>query len=137
MMISGMLTLGDHFISRMIGTAGRDQLQWSSDYRLFSESPWQLDALFAPVIQEALKQDDPNSTYLAMALDDTGLPRVGKHIPGAQYMRDPLSPPFQVNLTWGLRFIQCSHLLPLHRQHGVASRGIPVLFKHVPFVKSR
>ena len=50
-----------------------------------------------------------------MALDDTRLRKTGRAIQQAFYQRDPLSPPFHVNLMLGLRFLQASLLVPLHR----------------------
>jgi len=42
-----------------------------------------------------------------------------------RYQRDPLSPPFHVNLILGLRFLQASLLVPWHRRGPVACRGFP------------
>jgi hypothetical protein len=70
-----------------------------------------------------------------VALDDTRLKKTGKRIPMAFYQRDPLSPPFRVNLQWGLRFLQASVLLPLHRKHNVNARAVPVRFVAAPSLK--
>jgi hypothetical protein len=70
-----------------------------------------------------------------VALDDTGLRKTGKRIPTAFWQRDPLSPPFRVNLQWGLRFLQASVLLPLHRKHNVNARAVPVRFVAAPSLK--
>jgi hypothetical protein len=43
-----------------------------------------------------------------VAVDDTRLPKTGPCIQQAFYQRDPLSPPFWVNLVLGLRFLQAS-----------------------------
>jgi len=40
---------------------------------------------------------------MCVALDDTILRKRGRTIPGAAYRRDPLGPPFQVNLVWAQR----------------------------------
>ena len=42
------------------------------------------------------------------------------------WQRDPLSPPFHIHLQWGLRFLQASLLLPLHRKHQVHARAVPI-----------
>ncbi|MGD1073202.1 MAG: hypothetical protein ABSB15_24070 [Bryobacteraceae bacterium] len=55
--------------------------------------------------------------------------------PQAQYHRDPLSPPFHVNLIGALRFPQASVLLPLHRSALWSARGIPIRFEEVSSVK--
>ena len=70
-----------------------------------------------------------------VALDDTRLKKTGKRIPTTFYQRDPLSPPFHVNLQWGLRFLQASVLLPLHRKYNVNARAVPVRFVAAPSLK--
>jgi hypothetical protein len=74
-----------------------------------------------------LRPTDP----LVAALDDTILKKSGAKTPGVGYRRDPLSPPFRVNLIRGQRFIQLSGLLPAHAPPG-AARAIPLRFQHVP-----
>jgi hypothetical protein len=68
-------------------------------------------------------------------LDDTSLHKTGRKIESASYYRDPLSPPFHVNLGYGLRFLQASALLPLYREGAYSARGIPVRFTEVPVIK--
>ena len=46
----------------------------------------------------------PENAPLVTALDDTRLPKSGRKIPGVGYGRDPMSPPFHVNLVLGQRF---------------------------------
>ena len=70
-----------------------------------------------------------------MAVDDTRLRKTGRAIPGASYQRDPLSPPFHTNFMLGLRFLQTSLLVPLHRGGNTACRALPVRFEEVPVVK--
>lgn len=70
-----------------------------------------------------------------MALDDTRLRKTGRLIPQAFYQRDPLSPPFHVNLMLGLRFLQASLLVPLHRSANVSTRALPIRFQQVSRVK--
>jgi hypothetical protein len=71
-----------------------------------------------------------------VSTDDTRLWRNGKHVPDAQWHRDPLGPPFQTNLRWGHRFLQASLVLPLYQQDGESSsRSIPVRFEMAPVVK--
>jgi len=62
---------------------------------------------------------------LILALDDTILRKTGKHIPGAAYRKDPLGPPFNVNLVWAQRMIQFSAAVP--NEQG-AVRMVPVDF---------
>ena len=68
-------------------------------------------------------------------MDDTRLRKTGRSIPQAFYQRDPMSPPFHVNLTLGLRFLQASLLLPLHRTAQMSTRALPVRFEEVSRVK--
>ena len=66
---------------------------------------------------------------MGVAVDDTRLRKTGRAIPQARYHRDPLSPPFHVNLMRGLRFLQASLLLPLHRRGNASCRALPVRFE--------
>ncbi len=70
-----------------------------------------------------------------MAIDDTKLRKTGRSIQQAFYQRDPLSPPFHVNLVLGLRFLQASLLVPLHRTANVGTRALPIRFQEVSRVK--
>jgi hypothetical protein len=113
----------------------RDRQDWSADYRLFSQAQWKVPDLFASVFEQAVA-----SPSLAAALrvytgtDDTLLRKTGKKTPGTTYARDPLSPPFQVNLVLGQRFVQTSLLLPpAGTDH--PWRALPVSFSHAPTPK--
>ena len=50
----------------------------------------------------------PDNAPLVTALDDTALRKTGRKIPGVGYRRDPMSPPFHVNLVPAQRFVQLS-----------------------------
>jgi hypothetical protein len=130
-----LLTLGRRTISRVICTLGRkDRRDWSAEYKLYSRSPWNPRDAFDVVIEERLARgpDGP----IAVAFDDTRLARTGKHVFGARWTYDPLSPPFHINLMWGLRMLHASLLFPHYREsHGVPCRGVPVRFELVPSVK--
>jgi len=67
-----------------------------------------------------------------VAFDDTKLPKTGKKIPTAFWQRHPLSPPFRINLLYGLRFLQASLLFPHYQQGDFAARAFPVRFHEVP-----
>jgi hypothetical protein len=127
------LVLGRRTVSRTICALGRAQQDWSADYKLFSRSDWKPAALFDPVLNEYLARYPKGP--IAVSLDDSGYPKTGAHIPGAQWQRDPMSPPFQVNLRWGLRFLQASCLFPLHQEGAFAARALPVRFDPAPLVK--
>src|SRR5258706_15093532 len=72
---------------------------------------------------------------VGVAIDDTRLRKTGRAIEQAFYQRDPLSPPFHVNLMLGLRFLQASLLVPLHRNAPVGTRALPIRFQEVSRVK--
>jgi hypothetical protein len=131
--LGSLLCLGRSTLSRIIWTAGREQKSWSGEYFLHSRAKWNPHALFEPILRQAL-QHCPGR-LVGVAVDDTRLKKTGRSIPQAQYHRDPLSPPFHVNLIWALRFLQASLLLPLHRSGPFSARGIPIRFEEVSSIK--
>jgi hypothetical protein len=72
---------------------------------------------------------------VSVAIDDTRQRKTGRAIQQAFYQRDPLSPPFHLNLMLGLRFLQASLLVPLHRNAPVGTRALPIRFQEVSRVK--
>jgi hypothetical protein len=128
-----LVCLGRRCLSRIIWTNGDSQRSWSAEYFLFSRSKWDPQQLFIPLLRRALAYCP--GRYLGMAVDDTRLHKTGRCIPEVSYQRDPLSPPFHTNLMLGLRFLQTSLLLPLHRAAHFSARGLPVRFEEVPVVK--
>lgn len=131
--LGALLCLGRSTLSRIIWTTGREQKSWSGEYFLHSRAPWDPHALFEPMVREALQYCP--GRLVAVAVDDTRLKKTGRSIAQARYHRDPLSPPFHVNLIWALRFLQASVLLPLHRSGPWSARGVPVRFEEVSSVK--
>jgi hypothetical protein len=112
----------------------QSQEDWSADYRLFSQTHWEAQAVFQPVFSQALTHPGCGTQRVYTGQDDTLLRKTGRKIPGVAYARDPLSPPFQVNLVLGQRFVQTSLLL----QPGGAThpwRALPVSFSHAPTPK--
>jgi hypothetical protein len=124
---------GRRTISRTLGALGRWDQDWSADYKMFSRSQWKPERLFDPVIDEYLERY-PKRPVIA-ALDDTKLRKVGRKINGASWHRDPLSPPFHMNLMYGLRFLQASLLFAHHQEGDYPPRGIPVRFQEAPPIK--
>src|SRR5579863_1282750 len=132
--VLGVLTaLGRRTLSRAICALGRQQQDWSADYRLHARSPWRTESLFQPILQRSVSWC--KGRYIAVAIDDTRLHKTGRHIQSAFYQRDPLSPKFRFNLMFGLRFLQMSLLVPLYRHQKASPRGLPVRFEEVPAVK--
>lgn len=131
-----LLGMGRRTITRALCFHGDDQRDWSADYRLFSRSRWEAPALFKEIVPQLRQAGCLQESLVAIAWDDTGVPRSGKRVPGGQWMRDSMGPPFHVNLIWGQRFLQASVLVPLYEQDDESSpRAIPVGFVEVPAVK--
>lgn len=125
---------GRRTISRAILALGRGQVDWSADYRLFSRQQWQPAALFVPVIASYLERY-PEQRPIAVALDDTAVARSGKHVPYTSWTRDPMSPPFHLNLIHAIRFVQISLLFPHHRESAFGARAVPIRFAESVAVK--
>ena len=130
LLLSNLLCLGRHWLTRMLCATNRDQCDWSADYRLFSRSPWKTQGLFEPVVRRSLGYLDKEE-FICIAGDETKIKRAGRKVKRSRWMRDPLSPPFQVNFIKGIRIIQFTVILPLHRIAAVTARSIPVLFEPV------
>ncbi len=105
-----------------------------ADYKFFSRNTWDVQDLFNPIFLEATKYCQDK--YICVAADDTKIHKSGKKIPYASWQADPLGPPFQVNLIWGLRYLQMSLLLPLYSDsENTPARAIPIRFISAPSVK--
>ena len=105
---------------------------WSSFYRFFSQSSWELEEFFAILFANGLlfyEEAEP----VRITIDDTLLRKTGKKIPGAAYARDPLSPPFNTNLVWGQRIISISLLI--RASPSASYRSIPISFQLAPSVR--
>jgi hypothetical protein len=120
-----------HTTSAAICALGRQFDDWSGDYRTFSRSPWNPQALFDPVIDHAIPLLPPSPAAVIAALDDTACKKTGRRIPGVATVRDPQSPPYHVNLIRGLRFVQASIMIVPPHGDGPA-RSLPVRFQPAP-----
>ena len=120
-----------HLTSRAICATGRQFVDWSADYRLCSRSPWNPHQLFDPIFDRLPALLASPSAPVIAALDDTLCKKTGRHIPGVGMARDPMSPPFHVNLCYGLRFVQVSVLVSSTQAPG-AARALPVRFDFAP-----
>ena len=130
--LAATCALGRRTLSRSIARLGRAQKDWSADYKIFSRSRWQSQDLFAPVLTDYLQRYPKGP--LTVACDDTKLPKTGKKIPTAFWQRHPLSPPFRLNLLYGLRFLQASLLFPHYQEGDFSARAFPVRFHEIPAV---
>jgi len=131
--LGSLVCLGRRCLSRIIWTNGGQHRSWSAEYFLHSRCDWQPQELFRPILQRGLAYCP--GRLVGVAVDDTRLPKTGRCIQQAFYQRDPLSPPFHVNLMLGLRFLQASLLVPVHRLAQVSTRGVPIRFQEVSRVK--
>jgi len=131
--LGSLICLGRHCLSRIIWANGGQHQSWSAEYFLHSRCQWEPQQLFQPILKRALAYCPQR--LVGVAIDDTKLRKTGRSIPQAFYQRDPLSPPFHVNLLLGLRFLQASLLVPLHRKANVSTRALPIRFQEVSRVK--
>ena len=128
----GLLTcVGRRTITGMLSAAGREQYDWSADYRVFSHGRFEPSALFG-LVEDRLLERLPAAQSVVVALDDTKCRKTGTKIPGVSYQRDPMSPPFHTNFIRAQRFVQLSLMMPLDVNAPAAARGFPIRFRHAP-----
>ena len=131
--LGSLVCLGRRCLTRIIWTNGGQNRSWSAEYFLHSRCRWEPQELFRPILKQALPYCPQR--LVGVAIDDTRLRKTGRCIPQAFYQRDPLSPPFHLNLVLGLRCLQASLLVPLHRNASVGTRALPIRFQEVSRVK--
>jgi hypothetical protein len=122
--------IGRRTVARSIVARGRSDQSWDAEYKLLSRSPWSAQQLFVPMLRDAIAMSGED--LIVIGGDDTRLAKAGRRVGGAGWGRDPLSPPFWMNLQWGLRFLHASILVPVHQTAEVAARAVPVWFELVP-----
>jgi hypothetical protein len=127
--LSSLLCLGRHNVTGLLSTCGSQFADWSAAYRLFAHDRFRNDRLFAG-IRSAFLEQLPATAPLCISVDDSLLPKTGRHIAGVAWQRDPQGPPFQTNFVRAQRVLQFSALLPLPGSSAV--RAIPVDFLHAP-----
>ena len=126
-LLSHLLCFGRHTVTGLLRNQDRTQCDWSADYRLYSQDRFAEDKLFNQVRWEIEQLGSPQSP-LVVAMDDSLLRKTGRKIYGSRYQRDPLSPPFHLNLARGLRVLQISAAVRQGSQG--AARLIPIDFQH-------
>lgn len=132
--LGSLVSFGRRTLSRSLWALGKQDRDWSADYKLHARSAWSPDALFQPIVARALPLCA--GPYVVIAMDDTRIHKTGRKILSAFYQRDPLSPKFRFNLMWGLRFLQMTLIVPLYRSHqNVSPRSLPIRFQEVPALK--
>jgi len=125
-LLAHLAGLGRHTISALLRTQNRHRQDWTADYRFYSQDRFNEEALFNHIrgeVEQKLDKDKP----LVVSMDDSLLRKTGRKIHGVGWRRDPMSPPFHVNLVRGLRVLQISAALP---QGQGAARMVPVDFQH-------
>lgn len=131
--LGSLVCLGRRCLSRIIWTNGGQNRSWSAEYFLHSRCRWEPQRLFRPILKRGLAHC--RQRLVGVAVDDTRVRKTGRSIRQAFYQRDPMSPPFHVNLVLGLRFLQASLLVPLHRTAPVGTRAVPIRFEEVSRIK--
>lgn len=126
-------------VASVLEAAGKGDLNHKPYYELFSESPWNPDDLFRPVIEQSakvcLEKVRSPEPWLPVALDDTLMKKTSYRIPGVTTARDPMSLPFHTNLVRGMRVLQASAVIPHYTTHNVPARAYPVASRIVPPAK--
>jgi len=128
--LSQLACLGRHTVTGLLCAGGRQFIDWSADYRLFSRDVWEIRELFAPITRGVVDLQPPGAAFVT-AMDDTLVKKTGPRIPGVAYRRDPLSPAFHTNFIRAQRFLQVSAMLP-HAVPAGSARAIPIVYQHVP-----
>lgn len=120
--LSQLVCMGRHTVTNLLTTEGRQFVDWTADYRMYSRERIDCENIFGQIRKEvcALNYNKP----LITALDDSLLPKTGKKIPGVKFARDPMGPPFRVNFVRGQRVIQMSAAVSEDGQ----ARMVPVMF---------
>jgi hypothetical protein len=128
--LSQLACLGRHTLTDLVCVSGRQFVDWSADYRLYSRDVWDPHQVFVPITQGVVDLA-PTGAPIVTAMDDTAVKKTGTHTPGVAYRRDPLSPAFHTNFMRGQRFLQMSGMLP-HAEPAGSARAIPIAFEHSP-----
>ena len=131
--LGSLCCVGRRCLTRILWAVGRQDRSWSGEYFLHSRCAWDPHGLFQPILAEAVPLC--RGRLVGVAVDDTRLHKTGRCIEQAAFYRDPLSPPFHVNLVRAIRFLQASLLVPYHTQAPVSTRALPIRFDDVPRVK--
>jgi hypothetical protein len=125
--LSHLVGFGRHTITGLLRNQNRTQQDWSADYRFYAEDRVAVEKMFDQV-RAGVEQGGGAGQPLVVAMDDSILRKTGRRIFGSGYRRDPLSPPFHVNLVRGLRVLQIS--AAVRQGSEGAARMIPIDFQH-------
>lgn len=128
-----LICLGRKTLTQIIWLAGNQAKCWSIEYFLHSRSPWSVERLFDPIVKRAVSYC--RGELVGVVVDDTSIKKTGKRIKQAFWSRDPMSPPFRMNMRLGIRFLQFAIVIPLHKTLHAAARTIPIHFEEVSAAK--
>lgn len=121
---------GRSTLTNAITFQGREQEDWSADYKAFNRAEWSVRNLFSPVLLEGTAALPPESPVV-LAMDDTCLPKVGAKIPQARWCHDPLAPKFlDMQIQWGVRMLHTALLVPDYVNH--RPLAVSTAFEPVP-----
>lgn len=126
-LLSHLVCFGRHTVTGLLRNQDRTQCDWTADYRLYSEDRFDEDKVFSQVRSQIEQLASPDAPLIA-AMDDSLLRKTGRKIHGSRYQRDPMSPPFRINLARGLRVLQIS--AAVRQGSEGAARMIPIDFQH-------
>src|SRR5690606_17399875 len=127
--MAGLLNLGRHTVTGALSTAGRQHHDWTADYRLLQRLP--VEPVFEQIRRETVEATEPDRPWV-IAVDDSITRKTGRSIPGCGWRKDPLSPPFNVNLVWGQRVLQFCAAIPAADG---SARLVPVDWQEAPIPK--
>lgn len=126
--------LGRHTITGVLRSLGRDGLDWSAAYRLFSQGRLDLEVARRRGLATVLTTrgaDDP----LVVVVDGTQLPRTSPRLPGVGWLRSPRTPVWRPGIHRAQRWVGLSALLP--RSADGMSRTVPLPFAPAPSPTAR
>jgi len=124
-----LLSSNPKTISSAVVEQGSASEDWSSSYRLFSQSKWDADDCFDCLLDRGLAYIPKHGTVVIIA-DDSLMRKTSINISMTSYMKDPIGPKFRTNLVIGQRFLEFS--LMVFSRNGEVGRAIPVSFEMIP-----
>ena len=127
-------TLGRHTITGVLRGLGRDGLDWSAAYRLFSQGRFDLETARRRLVELVLTPLGPTAP-LVVVLDGTQLARTSPRFPGVGWLHSPRTPVWRPGIHRAQRWVGLSALLP--RSVDGASRTVPLHFAPAPSPTAR
>jgi hypothetical protein len=123
-----------HTLTNWITALGRQDLDWSGDYRFFSRDIWESGDIFDVILEKLGEHLEWSEDFFA-AIDEVHLPKCGRKIDEVRTLRDPLALPFCRGLHRALRFINCCGMLSSTDDWKNSTRAICIDFELAPPAK--